>query len=231
MVKIRAFRAVDEPETCHAFLAGHRKVLEEFNLENISTNTPKWIRHENSFVVVAEFQNEIIAGARMQVADNSFALPVSDAVAHFDPKIDTLIANKMNDGGASELCGLWNSRKLPPNLGITMLVSMAAVSLAQQIQTKNVFAICAGYTLRAAMKMGFAVEKSVGNNGEFVYPNSKYTARVLSMNGYSLENTIQEYKQEIELLRKNGTLLKTVLLNGDLLEITYDVRLKIGSFA
>jgi hypothetical protein len=226
MIKIRAFKATDEPATCHQFLDGHVKVLAEFNLENISTNTPKWITHNGTYVVIAEYNGEVIGGVRMQIADRTFPLPVEEAVAHFDPKIYTLIADKMADGGACELCGLWNARILPPNLGLTRMMSAAAISLANAICVKNVFAICAGYTLGTAMKMGFVIQKSVGHNGEFVYPNSSFKARVLCMDGFALDTSNIENKTEILSLRNNPDLVTNFVIEGTDVPVVYDLSLK-----
>ncbi len=212
MITIRAYKAIDEPETSQKFLDGHRKVLEEFKLENITTNTPKWKSHEGSYVIVAEYNNELIGGARMQIADEKLPLPVEEAVAHYDNKIYDLIAEKTNDGGSCELCGLWNARVLPPNLGLTRMMSVACVSIAQRINIKNIFAICAGYTLYPAIRMGLVVQKQVGNNGEFVYPNSSFRARVLCMNGFTLETSNDEFKSEILTLRDNPNHISNIII-------------------
>jgi hypothetical protein len=226
MINIRAFRAIDEPHTCQRFLDGHRKVLEEFNIENISTNTPKWIRHPNTYVVIGEYEGELLGGIRVQIADGEFPLPVEDAVGDFDPKIHDLVGKYMEDNGASELCGLWNSRKFAPNWGITMLLSVAAVSICDQIGVKNLFAICAGYTLRSAMRVGFQVEREVGNNGEFIYPNSNFVARVLSMNCLSLATTNAQYTEEINSLRQDRNKKSVIQINNQVLNVEYDLTLK-----
>jgi hypothetical protein len=207
MITIRAFKAVDEPHTCELFLKGHRKVLEQFNLENISTNTPRWITHPNTYVYIAEQDGELLGGVRMQIADGNFPLPAEDAVSHMDPKIHDLVNEKSANGGASELCGLWNARTLPPSLGLTKIMSYAAVSTAEKIKTKHVFAVCAGYTLYTAMRLGMVIQKSVGNNGEFVYPNSNFRARVLCMDAYSLETSSIEFKESMLALKNNPNLV------------------------
>jgi hypothetical protein len=229
MITVRAFRAVDELKTCERFLDGHRKVLEEFNLENVTTNVEDWMYHKGTYVVIAEYQNEILGGARLQIADNDLVLPLEEAVLHFDPKIKNLINEKIADGGASELCGLWNSRSLPPNLGITRTVSIAAVSLAQQLNNKNIFAICAGYTLYPAIKMGMVIQKQVGNNGEFVYPNSNFRARVLCMNGLTLETSNAEFKADIQDLINNPQLTKNILVNDKEEILQFNLNLNVKS--
>jgi hypothetical protein len=230
MITIRAFKATEEMETCLQFLEGHRKVLEEFNLANISTNTPKWINHEGSYVVIAEYNNEIIGGARMQLVDDKMLLPVQEAVAHFDPKINDLVKDKNNNGGACELCGLWNARTLPPNLGLTRLVSIAAVSLAEQLNIKNIFAICAGYTLYPAIRMGMVVQKNVGNNGEFIYPNSNFRARVLCMDGLTLETSNEEFRNEINNLKLNPNFKTILKINDTSLPLQFNLALKEMSY-
>jgi hypothetical protein len=225
MIYIRAFKAINEPKTCALFLEGHRKVLEEFNLSNISTNTPKWINHEGTIVVIAEYNGEVIGGARMQITDNDFPLPVADAVAHFDSKIYDLIDEKTKDGGSSELCGLWNARVLPPSLGLTRMVSVACVSMAEQLNTKNIFAICAGYTLYPAMRMGMQIQKQVGNNGEFIYPNSHFRARVLCMNGYTLESSNPDFKNEINTLRENPMHKTSLIIEEKEVPVIYSLNI------
>ncbi|MCX6189230.1 MAG: hypothetical protein NTW54_06470 [Bacteroidetes bacterium] len=225
MIKIRAFRAIDEPQTCHRFLAGHRKVLEEFNLENISTNTPLWIEHANTYVVIGEYEGELIGGIRVQIADGNFPLPVEDAVGHYDANIHKLVKKYSDDEGVGELCGLWNSRKLPPNLGITVLLSIAAVSVCNQIKIKHLFAIVAGYTLAGARRLGFEIEKSVGNNGEFTYPNSNFVARVLRMNCLTLTASNAQYKIDILELRENRQLAKKIKAGNMELDSEYNLEL------
>ncbi len=226
MIRIRAFRAIDEPQTCNRFLEGHRKVLEEFNLENITTNTPKWISHPQTYVVIGELDGDLIGGIRVQLADGDFPLPVEDAVGHFDANIHKLVEKYRTDVGTGELCGLWNSRRLPPNLGITVLLSIAAVSICNQLTIKNLFAICAGYTLAGARRLGFEIEKSVGNNGEFTYPNSNFVARVLSMNCITLASSNVQYKGEMLDLRADRNFKRILQTSSEPIPIEYDLTLK-----
>jgi hypothetical protein len=225
MIKIKVFNAASEPEKCIQFLNGHKKVLEEFQLENVTSNTPEWVAHKGTIVLIAERHNEIIAGARVQLYDPHFALPLEDAVAHFDPKILDLVIEKNKDGGTAEICGLWNARVLPPNLGITRIVCMAAVSLAKQINVKNMFCICAGYTLPMARKMGMQIQTQVGENGEFVYPNSNFRARVLCMDAYSLNTATQEMQIEIGKLIHNRNYATEILVGDQLESLIFDLNI------
>lgn len=75
-------------------------------------------------------------------------------------------------------------------------------------------------------KVGFIVEKSIGNNGEFWYPKENYIARVLrKMNAATLE-TAQPYdKERILDLRKNPMQLTNEFGPKGLLKINYKLNL------
>lgn len=225
MITIRAFRAIDELQTCNRFLDAHRKVLEEFNLENISTNTPRWINHPNTYCVIGEYQGELIGGIRIQLADGIFPLPVEDAVGHFDANIHKLVEKYRKDNGVGEVCGLWNSRKFAPNLGITVLLSIAAISICDQMNLKNLFAICAGYTLPMARRLGFEIERSVGNDGEFIYPNSNFVARVLRMNCQTLATSNAQYGKDIQDLRNDRKLERKIMMGTGEIDLRYSLDL------
>ena len=76
--------------------------------------------------------------------------------------------------------------------------------------------------------MGFRIETSLGNNGEFIYPNSNYVARVLSMNPRTLENTFGMYKEKIIDLRENPNLERIETVGNDN-QILYSHELKLKS--
>ncbi len=49
MIHLRAYRAIDEEDSCLTYAMGHRQVLEGFNLGNITTN--------NYMIVIRYFPN------------------------------------------------------------------------------------------------------------------------------------------------------------------------------
>ncbi|MEM9052236.1 MAG: hypothetical protein AAGC47_09315 [Bacteroidota bacterium] len=106
-------------------------------------------------------------------------------------------------GGTSELCGLWNSRSLAPNIGVTVNLVVAGMAICSQLPVTSLFTIVAQYTLKIARRMGFQIETSLGIDGEFTYPNSNYIARVLSMNPQLLEHTFNIFRDKISKLREN----------------------------
>ncbi len=230
MIVLRAFRAIDEEDSCYEFADGHRKVLEGFNLGNISTNNVSWAYNPNVYVIMAHERatGDLLGGIRIQIADGINPLPVEDAVAHFDPNIHEMVSHYGISGGTSELCGLWNSRTKAPNMGVTLNLVVAGMALCNQLPITSIFTIVAAHTLKLARQMGYRVETSLGNNGEFIYPNSNFVARVLSMNPQTLDHTFGMYQEKILALRENPNLerIETLRPGNDIL---YRHNLKLKS--
>lgn len=229
MIHLRAYRAIDEEESCLTYAMGHRQVLEGFNLGNITTNNYDWAYNPHVYVVEAldRESGELLGGIRVQVADGRTDLPVQEAVDHFDPNINEMVRHYALGGGTSELCGLWNSRKVAPNTGVTMNLAVAGMAICNQLPITSIFTICAQYTLKIARRLGYRVETSLGNNGEFIYPNSNYVARVLSAAPQSLAHVSQIYYDKILKLRGNPKieLLEDIGKDKKIL-YTHDLELK-----
>lgn len=204
-VTIRAFKAVNEKETCLKFLEGHVKVLKDYGISNVTTNNTLWIDNPSIYVVVAECKennNELLGGVRVHVADGRLPLPLEAAIGRIDGGVYKLIKEYI-DEGTGELCALWNS-KIVAGYGLSLLLIRAGISVVNQVSLSSLFTICADYTMPMVKKVGFVIEESVGNGGGFVYPNENYIAKVLrKMNAEKLD-TAEEYDRERILnLRKN----------------------------
>jgi len=229
MIHLRAYRAIDEEESCITYAIGHRKVLEGFNLGNISTNNYDWAYNPHVYVVEAtdKMTGELLGGIRVQIADGRTNLPVQEAVSHFDPNVNEMVRVYALNGGTSELCGLWNSRSKAPNVGVTMNLCIAGLAICDQLPVTSIFTIVAQYTLKIARRLGFRVETGLGNDGEFTYPNSNYIARVLSANPQSLETTFNVIREKILTLRENPQieLMENVSKEQKIL-YTHDLELK-----
>ncbi len=229
MIHLRAYRAIDEEESCLTHAMGHRQVLEGFNLGNITTNNYDWAYNPHVYVVEAidKETGQLLGGIRVEVADGRTDLPVQQALDHFDPNINEMVRHYALSGGTSELCGLWNSRKVAPNTGVTMNLAVAGMAICNQLPITSIFTICAQYTLKIAMRLGFRVETSLGNKGEFIYPNSNYVARVLSADPQSLANVSQIYYDKILKLRANPKIeLMEDIGNDKKILYTHDLELK-----
>jgi hypothetical protein len=200
----RAFKAVDELETCVKFLQGHVKVLEDYGITNITTNNALWMTNPSIYVIVAESVDgsEIYGGIRIHIADGRSPLPLEAAIGKMDKRVYEII-NLYIDSGTGELCGLWNSKKVA-GCGLSLLLIRAGISIVTKINLNSLFTICADYTLPMVKRVGFTVEDSIGRNGNFVYPNENYIAKVLrKMNAISLDTAEDYDRQRIFDLRDN----------------------------
>ncbi|MCB0763476.1 MAG: hypothetical protein KDB84_02145, partial [Flavobacteriales bacterium] len=157
----RAFRAVDEPDTCATFIREHVRVLEDFGITNVTTNTESWTRDPNTYVIVA-ISDELgmVGGIRVQVARSGEPLPMEQALSKMDPAIIPSLAALLPEGNA-EVCGLWNANRFAAR-GLPSLLAFAAVSLANQLGIRSMVCLVAHYTLRHALRVGFTVMGDVG---------------------------------------------------------------------
>jgi hypothetical protein len=81
--------------------------------------------------------------------------------------------------------------------------------------------------LKIARRLGYRVETALGNNGEFIYPNSNYLARVLSADPQSLKYVSQIYCDKILKLRANPKIeLLEDVGNEKQILYTHDLELK-----
>ena len=101
-IRIRAFRAVDDLETCRKFIEGHRKVLTIYGIENITTNTEDWMFRRSIFVIVVEKLDgsKLYGGVRIQIADGIYPLPIEEATGKMDPAIYEIVRKHAKTGAA-----------------------------------------------------------------------------------------------------------------------------------
>lgn len=204
MIKIRAYRAIDEKETCEEYMDGHVKVLIDYGITNITSNNNTWMHNPNMYCVIARDESEeMVGGIRVQVADGVHPLPVEVAIGDVEPKIYSFIKEAAINGGIGELCGLWNSKKVK-GMGISWLLTRAGISIINQIHIQTLTGICGGYTLPMFTKVGFVTNTDLGNKGEFLYPNENNIARAVGiLNAVSLKTADPYDKEKILTLRDN----------------------------
>ncbi len=165
----RAFRAVDEPETCAEFMREHRRVLEDFGITNVTTNTESWTTDPHTYVIVALSDKlGMVGGIRVQIAQKGAPLPMDLALRKMDPSITTCLDGLIGEGNA-EVCGLWNANRFAAR-GLSSLLAFAAVSVANQLGVRSMVCLVAHYTLRHALKVGFTILEDLGDGGTFTYP-------------------------------------------------------------
>ena len=225
-VVFRAFRAVDEPDTCLKFIEGHRKVLESYGITMITSNNVAWINHHNTYVIIVESVDDCrkLGGVKVQVADNQLSLPIVDAVSKIDPKIVQVIDLHSN-GKIAEACGMWNSREIA-GLGYSYFLLRAAVALATQIGVSVLYALAAPVTVNMCLNVGFYIDRRLGNNGYFDYPKLDLVATAMVIDDLEALNGANTYdKSHIDKLVVNP--VQVALETGSKDEIVIDYRIKI----
>lgn len=227
-LRFKAFRAINDYETCKRFMEGHQNVLKDYGITNITSNNDSWMFNPNMYCVVAikADDDQVVGGVRIQISDEKTSLPVELAIGKMDSRIHTIVRNFRENGGVGELCALWNA-KVVAGMGISILLTRAGISVTNQFDIKTLMGICADYTLKMFQKVGFQVDYTLGMNGEFAYPNEDYTARVLGiMNAESLENAESYDKERMQSLR--NTPVQEFLEKENQKEIQIDYNLVIA---
>lgn len=207
---LKAFRAIDEPSLCELFLEGHGNVLKDYGVTNITSNTQKWMFNPSVYVVVAmdETSTQVLGGIRIHLADGIEMLPVEKAIGKIDPNIH-IIVSSYQDEGVGELCALWNAKQIA-GLGISMLLTYAGISMTNQMSCKTLMGIGSDHTMEMFAKVGFTVDRSLGKNGDFVYPNENYIARVLGILNSKDLSTAEDYSREKMLNLRNHPMQECV---------------------
>ena len=183
MMVIRAFRAINDLETCEKYAEGHARVLSAINIK-VKSSERDWFCNPGVYGIIVESEDgtQVYGGAKIQIKTDDFPLPLEDAIGKLDPRIFDLV-KQYQEKGTAEICGLWNSREIAglgvgSSLLVRACVARVGVAISEKLNIDTLFALCASYTLPTAVKAGFLIETSVGENGEFPYPKDRYKAIV-----------------------------------------------------
>lgn len=204
-LRIRAFRATDDPNTCAKFIEGHSKVLENHGISKVTSSKDTWAESPAVFVVVVESQDgeRLFGGARVHAADGKTQLPIEEATGYMDPNILNVV-KKHAQNGTGELCGLWNSKEVA-GLGVgSLFPSRASVVIASQIGLTTMFSLCSPATVRFNQWIGSNVLTSVGNNGTFYYPKLDLLATAVFLDdAVTLKGAHPREREKMLFLRDN----------------------------
>ncbi|HEY1025059.1 MAG TPA: hypothetical protein VGE26_07840 [Sphingobacteriaceae bacterium] len=228
VVRLRAFRAVDDPEACELFVQGHAHVLTSIGVTKVTSSKNEWTQNPAAFVLIVESLDgkKVFGGARVHVAGGSEPLPIEQATGALDKSIFDLVW-RYAQHGTGEICGLWNSREIA-GYGIgSIFLTRAAVAISTQIGLQSLFALCAPYTVKMAEAVGYEIETSIGNNGTFYYPKLDLLATTMLLKDVdSLAKAAEEDRHAIFKLRDNLNLVKTEVLRKKEIEIHYETQIK-----
>ena len=225
MVRIRAFRAVNEYETCQEYLKGHMQVLIDYNVMKVTSYNKTWITNPCTYVLIAELTStgEMVGGIRVEKTNGDIPLPIESAIGSLDERIYEVVENYGINGGVGELCGLWNSKAVK-GVGISFFLTRAAISIINQLRFKTLIGICAEYTLKMFTDVGFEIDKTLGKNGEFPYPDERYITRALRILNAETLDTANVYDKKIMLeLREKLIQTRTEKGTRGEVEVNYDL--------
>jgi hypothetical protein len=224
VVRLRAFRAIDDPEACRLFLEGHAHVLTSIGITKVTSAKNEWTENPAAFVLIVESLDgsKVYGGARVHVSGGSQPLPIEEATGALDPSIFDLVWQYAKEG-TGELCGLWNSREIAGyGIGSIFLIR-AAVAIAHQIGLTTLFALCAPYTIKPVECCGMELEESIGNHGTFYYPKLDLLATTMILKDLAeLSKAHEEDKIAIIRIREQPDVVKVEELRKKEITIHYE---------
>lgn len=226
-VRLRAFRAVDDPKTCELFIEGHTHVLTSIGVTKVTSSKHEWTTNPGAFVMVVESLDgkRVYGGSRVHVAGGSDPLPIEQATGSMDATIFDIVYNYAQHG-TGELCGLWNSREIAGyGIGSIFLIR-AAAAIAYQIGLQSLFALCAPYTVKPVEGIGMELEPSIGNNGTFYYPKLDLIATTMILKDVAeMSKADEENKNAVLAIREKWNFERTEELRGKNIHIKYETKI------
>lgn len=223
-VRLRAFRAIDDPGTCEKFIEGHTQVLSNIGITKVTSSRHDWMYNPAAFVMVVESLDgeRVYGGARVHVAGGNQLLPIETATSSLDATVFELVW-KYAQQGTGELCGLWNSREIAGYGVGSIFLIRAAVAICNQIGITSLFALCAPYTVKPVASCGMELEKSIGNEGTFYYPKLDLIATTMLLKDIkNLNKANEEDRNAIFKIRENLKTIRTEELRKKEIVIHYE---------
>lgn len=207
MIKIRAFRAVDDYDACMKFIEGHRRLLEiHFGVAKVTSTNIDWVYSENTIVIIVEDEtgDKVYGGARVQIVDGKVQLPIEHALGHYDPKVYEYVIE-----GCAEICGMWNSMEVA-GMGIgSLILCRVCVSVVNQLPINKIFVLCAPVTTRMGKRVGAVVEENLGDKGIFFYPKDDFVATAMAIHDCdTLTHAEEKERENIFELREHPNQIK-----------------------
>jgi hypothetical protein len=225
-LRIRAFRAVDDPASAMAFANGHLDVLKNFGL-TLSSAKKTWMDSPSVYVILIEATDgsEVYGGARIEAYDGVHTLPIVAAVEEEAPEITSFL-DKHHHNRIGEICGLWNSMSVA-GLGVGSTYSIrCAIAIAELIGLTELVALCSPYTYRIANNYGFQLLEELGNKGAIPYAGANEIAHVtFQQDVANLPGSKEEERNLILDLRKNPIQTKIEHGRKKPLEVQYNLLL------
>lgn len=178
--KVVVFKASENSAFCELFAKGHKKVLEDFGVKNVSSSNDEWMCSPRTYCVsYFDKDNNMVGGIRVEFATKNHLLPISTAIARYDPSITNMI-NRATKGGIGEICGMWTDRKVS-GLGVGGGLVRFAAYIIYKTKAQTGICLVTKYTKILVEKYGFRVDERFGDKGTFEYPDARYIATVMTL--------------------------------------------------
>ncbi len=200
-ITITAFKAVDRPDLCARYAEEHRAILEEFGVSEVVKPNEDWMHSEDCVVILAEHDElGYVGGIRVQKGGPGNPLPMESSMGIHAHQFIDLMA-KDDQKPCAEVCGLWNAHRFAGK-GLPLVLSMAAVSVANQAGLGVLYCFVAHYTLRHALKVGFQIMEDFGDGGAISYPIPRIKSFAMVIpDAIVLETAPERYRARIISLR------------------------------
>ncbi len=224
-ITLKAFRAPDEPALAEEFLREHRKVLEDFGIANVTTNTETWLTDPNACLIAAiHDQLGMVGGVRLQIATHGVPLPMEEALLKLEPTINATL-EPMREHGVGEVCSLWIANRYN-HKGVPVLLSQAVTAIATMVNVRQMVCLVATYTQKHPTKNGFLVLDEIGENGTFSYPIPTITAvAMFNPDAMLLPNASVEHRQFLYSLRLRPKQKRIECPADTHMEVSYEIQM------
>jgi hypothetical protein len=178
---IKIFKPISNQALSLRYAEGHRKVLADFGIENVTTNNDVWISNEFTLGIVATsvLDNSVQGGVRLHFRNPYVPLPLSQALGYLEPNLNSWLLSHP-ESTLAEICGLWNSKKVFGR-GLSFFLTRSAVACARIHGVGRIVGLAAPYTREMSESVGFQIASELGSNGLFTYPNERHTASVMEI--------------------------------------------------
>ena len=115
-----------------------------------------------------------------------------------------MVKADQHTGGTCEVCGLWNSREVA-GMGIgSFILARIGVTITSQLPVATSYVLAAPSTVKMATRIGYVLEKSLGNDGLFYYPKEDLVATAMRFGDINdLSTATETERSKILSLRAN----------------------------
>ena len=175
--KITAFRAYENVTKSFEYLNGHRNVLEEHGLTQITTANQSWISDKSVYcLILTDKFNNTLGGVRIHIKNEVTLLPLEESLisSGYDSE---LIRNSYYDFETCEICGLWNSKKIS-GMNYSVILAIAAYQVSLKLGINRLLMFNAKSTFRITINLGFQIIRELGDFGAINYPTPAFQSYV-----------------------------------------------------